>query len=472
MKLLNSSARLCVPAILGGLFVCALIGNGSQAFAAGVTSLPIADANRVDRTQPLTPLADDSLQKTEQWVTVEGRAEMTSGRSVARKQALLDAYRQAINAGGSIEIGEFSQLRNFKEVVDLVTKRVHGYIKGYEILAEGPDSKDKNIYMVAIRALVVDGLDQLSAGDEGLKQFVALIGSPKVLFVLATEAERTLDTTAAGYTASQNEQIDLEVVQGDTQVRLHRDQNSADSMGMNDQPNDIEDFQVSSAEQEMANHFRQVGYEVLTSDDVLNSGFIEMEDLRLARKGLGAYAAKIGRVVNADIVISGVVKYRVSAVNGNTDIGAHLGTVNLTSKAILPGSGRVLHVSTNRQKYMSVQTSSALMAREESLARASQIAADELKWEVPKLLAQETRDIEVTLSNISYDQSNNVRLFLNQLAGIDSVYMAGWKDKQSKYTVKCIYTGPREHDLVESLQNKFKQLNITELGNYQIVAGF
>lgn len=435
--------------------------------AGGVKSLPLGQAHRVDRVQPLSNNDPVVKEKSEQWVTVEGRSPLSSGERVARKQALLDAYRRAINEGGSIEIGEFSQLRNFKDVVDLVTKRSHGYIKQYEILADGIDTNDPNSYMVAIRALVVDSLDPQKSDDEALLQFVSLIGSPKVLFVLATEDEKE-DEAAYSERHDRNEKVQLEVVHQDTKVSIRQSSKENLSATSSAAQNAEEVFQASSTEHEMAQHFRKAGYEVLTSDDVLSTGFLDIGDLDKARQGLGSYAAKVGRYVNADIVISGVIKYRVSSMNGGTDIGAHLGTVNLTAKAILPGSGRVLHVTTNRQRHMSVQDGSALLAREQALARAAKIAADELKWEVPQLLAKETRDTEIQFNNISYEQSNALRKYLADLEGVESIYMAGWKSKQALITVKSVFTGPRENDLVGALQQRFANLKVVEVGNYRV----
>lgn len=447
--------------LLTALFFPAII------MAGGVKSLPVGQAPRVTKVQPLA-VEDDTKNSnpTEQWVTVEGRSPMISGERVARKQALLDAYRRAINEGGSIEIGEFSQLRNFKDVVDLVTKRSHGYIKQYKILADGVDSSAPQTYMVAIRALVVDGLSQQEHDDDALLQFVSLIGSPKVLFILAAKEEKsTADSTAAN---GQSEKIEFEVVHQDTEVRIHQSNQNTSTSATTTETLADDSFAVSTAEHEMAQHFRNAGYEVLTSDDVLDTGFIDMTDLGKARQGLGSYAAKIGRYVNADIVISGVIKYQISSVDGGTDIGAHLGTVNLTAKAILPSSGRVLHVTTNRQRHMSVQDSSTLLAREEALSRSAKIAADELKWEIPQLLAQETRDTKIYFENISYEQSNTLRKYLATLEGVESIYMAGWKNNQTQITVKSVFTGPRESDLIEALQRRYTQMRIVEVGNYRV----
>ncbi|MBF0471533.1 MAG: hypothetical protein HQL48_09165 [Gammaproteobacteria bacterium] len=413
----------------------------SPSVAAGVRPLAVGDAPKVQRVVPLSADGGETVG-SEQWVTAEGRSDMRSGAKVARKQALLNAYRNAISQGGSIEISEFSQLRNFRDVVDMVTKRTHGFIREYEILTDGPDANDGDKYLVAIRALVVDKLEPEKKGDDGLAQFVAMIGSPKVLFILSESGEGDQKST------------------------------QLDTIDVGSGVSGYDSLQVSSAEQEMAKRFRQSGYEVVTADDVLQSGFVTLDEIHNARKGLATFATKVGRAADADVVISGVVKYRVSIMSGGTDVQGQLGAVNLTAKAIMPGSGRVLHVVTNRQKYMSLQAASALLAREESLARSAKIAADELKWEIPKLLAQESREVGLTVSQVSYNQADDLRSYLLGLSGVEGVTMAGWKNSQAKYTVKCIYTGPRERDLVELLGNKYQKFTITEVSPYQIAGSF
>lgn len=462
----RSLHRVTVRAVLYVNLAILTILILATATPADVTPLPVGSAPRVGTVQPLSVNPTASIEKTEQWVTVEGRSPLTSGKRVARKQALLDAYRRAINAGGSIEIGEFSQLRNFKDVVDLVTKRSHGYIKQYEILADDIDSKDPDTYMVAIRALVVDGLSPQEHNDEALLQFVSLIGSPKVLFVLASENEQNATDSAS---SAAQEQSELEVTHQGTEIKIYQTSEKTSSTTMAGEHIAVNaTFQVSSAEHEMAQQFRNAGYEVLTSDDILSTGFVNADDLSKARQGLGFYAAKVGRYVNADIVISGAIKYQVASMNGGTDVGAHLGTVSLTAKAILPGSGQVLHVTSSRQRHMTLLDSGAMLAREEAMARASKIAADELKWKIPQLLAQETRDIKIEFNNISYEQSDKLRKYLMTLEGVESVYMAGWKDKQTQITVKCVFTGPRENDLIEALQNRYTKMRIVEAGNYRV----
>lgn len=406
-----------------------------------------------------------------QWVIVEGRADMAAGVEVARKQALLAAYRQAINVGGSIEVGEFSQLINYREIADIVTKRSHGFIKAYETLFEGPESGNEGVFMVAIRAFVVDNLDVSQSDDDALTQFVTLIGSPKVLFILSQRRERG----SGGYGSYGSlDEVDLDLVQGDTELRLSRRAQvlSEESMPYPDEDSDV--YDVHSAEQFLAEHFRDVGYEVVTSDDIFRTGFVDDEELQKAREGIGSYAARVGKSVDADIVIAGDIRYQVSGAGAGvgTDFGGVLGTVSLTAKAIVPSSGKVLGVASHRERYMSVAQSSELVAREESLARASKTAADELKWEIPSLLARETRDVALELTNISYRDAESTQRFLSGLPGIDKVAMHGWSDNRSSYVVSSQFTGPRERDVVGALAQEFDNFEVIEVGYYKVVGTF
>lgn len=444
------------------LIASMLFSTVSYSYAGRVTPLPIPGGSSMSQARGVIPLEiSDPTPAQGKWVMVEGYSNLSAGTEVARKQALLDAYRRAINTGGSIEIGEFSQLRNFKDVVDVITKRAHGFIKEYELLAEGPDTNRANTYMVAIKALVVDKLDRNETGEEGLAQFVSLIGSPKVLFILS---EKNRSRSAAGLNAQASS--NLEIQHNGTSVSISESSTTGISNSFNHPQED-----TSTSEHIMAEEFRRVGYEVITSDDVLQSGFVTQSSIDKARRGLGSYAAEVGKSVGADIVISGVVKYQVSSAgSGGTDVsGAQMGTVSLTSKAILPSNGRVLHVSTRRQGYMSVQYASQLLAQEEAISKAARFAGNELMWQIPKLLSEQTQDVALSLKNTSYQSAEDVRRYLSGLNGVEQVLMLGWKNGLAKYQVKSVFTGPREGDIVQALSGKYSKFSVDEVSYFNVV---
>jgi hypothetical protein len=414
-------------------FIILVLLLPSISVAGSVESLPLGDASVVDGKYPAKDSAR-SAAPMEAWVTVEASASMKSGESVARKTALMSAYRKAINKGGTIEVSEFSQLRNFKDVIDVVTKRTHGYIKEHKVISEGVDENDANKYIVKLQALVVDRFDNGKANDQAIHQLVDLIGNPRVLFLLAESK-----------------------VDGSNVSSVLRSDGAQD------------DGQTT-AEHVMAKAFKEVGYEILTSDDIAQHESVGASELMSAQKGAGSVAAKIGRLVNADIVVAGKVRFQTRVVSGaGTDVNASMGNVSLSAKVVLPGNGKVLAVTTKRQRFMSLQGNSSLAAKENSIAKAAKKAANELKWSVPNILANETRDIEIVVNKASFSNSDKLRLYLSKLQGVEKILSGNWSKKTSSYTVKSVLTGPRETDLARLITKKFNGLDVESIQNYKVV---
>lgn len=455
----------CNAVILALLSLLAFMPASAQ-----VIGLPIVGSESAERVTPLHPTrSKESGPQESRSVVVEGRASLNAGQDVARRQALLDAYRRAVGAGGSIEIGEFSQLRNFRDVVDIVTKRTHGFITHYEILAEGRATDRSNTYFVAIRAEVVDRLE--TRDDDVLAQMVAMIGSPKVLFMLAAYDE----SPSAGGTeqaSSHRESVDLQLRQGDVEVSLRRDAQQRGDAAVA-VPGSAGRGSAQTVEHELARRFRDVGYRVLTSDDVRAGFALSAEVLQRARQGMGADAAEVGRLAGADVVVAGTIRYRVSATSGGgTDLEPILGTVSLNAKAIIPSSGRVLGVATIRERYMAVRHADPLLAREESSARAARNAADALKWEIPQVLADEPRLIRIRINGIAYAEADSMRRFFAGLPGIEGVRMLGWKDESSEFDILSIFTGPREGELFRAMQEHYPNIRMVRMESYDLTVAF
>jgi len=360
-----------------------------------------------------------NLFANENWVTVDGYAPFSAGKLLARRQALVEAYRQAINAGGIIEVKSTSQASNFSMVADVVKTRTHGYIKSYEVISEGADQHDSSLYKITIKARVVNSPD--SGQEKSLASFLGIIGVPKVLFLIS-EAN-----------------------------------------------NDIE---LSSVESYMAESFRKVGYEVLTADDVKINKEINELLLKKARSGHGISAAKIARSTNADIVVTGKLTIQMSQMSGGTDITANLGNVSLNVKAIIPGNGKVVDVVNARDRFMSVQQSSQMIAKEKAIAKTAKSITEKLKWNIPKYLSQQPRDITLKISNFSFENTDEIKLLLSKIEGINTVELDNWHDKVGLFTVSSSYTGPQEKDILNVIKRRYSTARIVNFQKYFLAISF
>ena len=427
----------------------------------GAPDQPQVAEQRPSRPRPARPRPPaPGSAESGGWMVAEGTATLHAGIATARKQALLAASLQAIDANADRETGtEAGATRTFRveRIADAVAGRAQGFIKQYAILQEGPTA-DGEAYAVRIQALVEEIKPE--QGLDAIRQFVTLIGVPKVLFILSERADgATVPSEAAD--------LNLELEQGDLKVTLSRQSGDGADAG------DGDFHRISSAEQFMAQRFREAGYEVVTADDVYRTGFVDDDELRLARRGIGSFAARIGRAADADLVIVGDARYEVNQLDtASSDLAGQLGFVALNVKALVPGSGRVLTVTSRRERYLAIQTPSALAAREEALARASHAAADELKWQASSLLMRETRDVSLEIKNVSFRDAERAKSFLAALPGIAGVRMDGWRDEVSRYMVASQYAGPNEYDLAGALEREFDAFDIVEIGHYKVVGSF
>ncbi len=360
------------------------------------------------------------------WVTVTGLGNLSSGKDVAKRSALLAAYRKAVNEGGSVEITEFSQLRNFKDVVDIVTKKSRGVIKSYTVENEGIDVKDSDYYQVTIKALVVDKTDVSADDSEELRQFVTMIGSPRILIVVGEQEVNNNDWSKS---PSQN-----------------------------------------TVEEVIASQFNQVGFQVATSADLIGKKGVDSQTINLARQGISVYAEKLGKIAKADLVVTGLAEYQLSAMNGGTDVSAKLGVAGLSAKVFIPGVGRVLHISNSSQRYMSVQAGLDNSAKAKSISQAAKIVGEDLRKAVPDILAKETRDIQITIKKIDYAKAQSIVEYIKGLEGVDDIELVNWnKGDGAEYKVKNAFTGPREQDYAKLITSKFKNIKVESLNSYSLV---
>ena len=430
---------------------------------AQVIPLPVGGDSGATRVPTVRPLQADPPAAGEQTVVVEGRANLSAGVDVARRQALLDAYRRAVNIGGSTEVAEFSQVRNFRDVVDIVTKRSHGWIRAHEVLAEGPVADNPLLYRVAIRAVVVDRLDEQR--DDVLRQMVLMAGSPKILFLLASQ-----DASPRASSSASGDSLDVRIERSDMAVSVSQ---RAASSSVDGTHGGADPAHARSVEHMLAREFAEVGYRVITSDDVSGMHGVTHDMVERARRGDGADAARIGRLAGADVVIVGTVRYSVSAMSGGgTDLNAQMGAIGISARAVLPSSGKVLAVASTQQRRMVVRHADPFLAREESTARAARTAADELKWKIPQVLADEPRMIRVTANQVTYEQADVIRRHFAELSGIERVNMLGWKDGSAHYELMSVFTGPTEDEIFRSMKSRFALARMVEIEKYRFVVAF
>ena len=370
---------------------------------------------------PKLEIKEKSFATKEQkckWVESKGVSDLKKGLYLAKKRALMDAYRNAVSQGVGVKIENFSKLemsKSFSKVYDVITKESGGFIKNYEVL--GGFKKD-GLYNIEIKACVVKSKKDLK---DGLRLFVKLIGSPKVLVVI--------------------------------------DQNGKNGK-----------IDVKSIELELAKELKSYGFDLSLADDFANRDLTDEENILNARESVGGSAIKFARDVGADLLISGKVEYetRKSQVSSAKGIKV-FATINL--KVLMPGSGKSVALF-SKQSQDFLLDGNSLIARDVIFKKLSKQIAKEVALQIPKYLLDEEREIEIVLQNIKYSDLRKIKRILSNQLEVKRVKSVGKYKKVSKrkgearVILVSSYLGVTVDDILDILDENGYNFEVEEATDY------
>lgn len=367
------------------------------------------------KEKEIVPLTEKLLseEKVAQKVLATGSAEIIHGDTErARREALLNAYRFAVNTGVGVEIGELFVMKNFEEFTDVIVKQSRGYIKSYKILSEGVDEDEPGQYSVVIEAEVREGNMWQDKDYIALKLYLEVIDNPKILILLSD----------IGGSSSQS--ISEAIAPGPAEI-------------------------------ELAKVFHDSGYVVLTADDIMigdlsgksvedwlkhrspgkvSSGqkAISEEELLQARKGYTAMAREVGRKAGADIIICGTIKITAESLYG-----AGPNKVQAASyvKAVVCSTGQAIVIDTYK---VTDRAETYESARAGSIEKVAKSVGEDLIWRIPEVLAKNEKILTLKIKNATLRQVSSLREAIKKLPGVESVIMGTWErepDMESRGTI-------------------------------------
>lgn len=385
----------------------------------------------------VTPLTQELLTQEEgvKRVPVTGSAAILGGNvQRAKKGALLEAYRIAVNTMMGVEIESLTMVKNCEEFTSLVVEKSRGYIRSYKILSEDIDEKSQ-IYTVIIEAEVVEGNNMRDNKDEiALRAYLELIENPVLIILLSDRGTGVPSGTLSGA-----------VSPGVVEIAL-------------------------------AKRFQDVGYAILTADDLFVGDFstgpvqdwlkhrstgnarfqsekISEEELLQAREGYTAMARQVGRKSGADLVICGIIK-----VAGGPVYGAGTNRMSVTSyvKTVVCSTGQVLNINIKRIVDASYDNLPQKLA---------EVVGEELMWQIPKALTQNAKELKITLTNATLDDVAVVEKTLRERKDIESIIMSSWNREKGKpdrgrvdFTITTSFLGPTAERIYEDLVGKTGQV--------------
>jgi hypothetical protein len=319
-------------------------------------------------------------------IRAQGTASIYGGNAErARLAALRSAYAEAVRVGSGRKIGGLLFAEDLKQVSDIMMNRSRGAVRTYRIREEGLKDNNPGQYIVTIEAEVLKEASDNAADSEGIRQFVELLGNPKVLIIVPAVLHASTGSNAGG-AALPEEQKTL----------------------------------MQSAEAAVAQVFTTYGYQVVTSDDLLAQGYVNPDMLLKQMESTAESVSdvlKIARAVGADMVLLGAIRTSRSLI---TPAGVPMVMISAetSAKAVSPVTGKTI------QAFHYNDRSSApdeLRAYSDCLDKAAHNLAHALALKIPGMLAAATRETRLTIHGADMRTADKIRSLLAGSSGIAEV---------------------------------------------------
>lgn len=316
-----------------------------------------------------------SISHSEDYVIIEstGTSAITSNNvSLARDAAVADALRKAVEQAVGTLVSADTLVENFQVIDDSVYTNSQGYVKSYSIISE---AQSAGTYEVRVRSVVATGDLSGDLGALGLLQKKA--ERPRVLFMVAEKGPGQSDY---GFWWSRGEQAS----------------------------------EISAAEAALKEAFLAKGFNVV---DMPGSRGVAGLEGSPGAELTGDAAARIGKALNAEIVVFGKVFVEEGPATGATTVVTYL--ADMTAQAVRVDDGVVLASSRGRgiSRHISSVTGNA-----EAVGRAAAIVAEGLtvqiaeRWVLPQT-------IRITLKGMDYEKAVEFKRFLKtRVRGVEAIY--------------------------------------------------
>lgn len=327
-----------------------------------------------------------SISRSDGPVTIEsvGTAAITKNNAAgARDAAIADALRKSVEQAVGTLVAADTLVENFQVIEDSVYTNSQGYVKNYSIISE---ARSADTYEVRVRATVATGD---LAGDLGALGLLARRAErPRVLFMVAEK----------GFGKS------------DYDFWWDKDDKA---------------LEISAAEAALKEAFLSRGFNVV---DVPGSrGLTGAAGADLD----GESAARMGKALNAEVVVFGKVFVEQGPSSGATTVVTYL--ADMTAQAVRVDDGAVLASQKGRgiSRHISVATGSG-----EAVGRAAAIVAEGLakqiaaKWAGPQT-------IRITLKGMEYEKAVEFKHFLKtRVRGVEAIYQRRHADGETALDVE------------------------------------
>jgi hypothetical protein len=293
----------------------------------------------------------------------------SSGPASARDAAIADALRKAVEQAAGTLVAADTLVENFQVLEDSVYTKSQGFVKSYSIISEGQQA---GLYVVSVRAAVATG--SLAGDLDALGLLQKKAERPRVLFMVA---EKGFATSEYDYW-------------WDNEGRMRR---------------------MSASEAALKQAFLSKGFNVVDGRSV--EGLLGP----LGPDVTGQDAARLGRALDAEVVVFGKVFIEEGPSSGATSIVTYL--ADMTAEAVRADGWVVLASQKGRgiSRHISAVTGSG-----EAVGRAAAIVAEGLATQIAEKWAG-PQTIRITLKGMDYEKAVEFKRFLKtRVRGIEAIY--------------------------------------------------
>ncbi len=316
----------------------------------------------------LLPVAASS----EEQMTIDstGTASISpGGPASARDAAIADALRKAVEQAAGTLVASDTLVENFQVLEDSVYTKSQGFVKSYSIISEGQQA---GLYEVSVKAVVATGA--LAGGLDALGLLQKKAERPRVLFMVAEK----------GFALSEYDYW------WNNEGRMRR---------------------ISATDAALKQAFISKGFNVVDGRAI--DGLLGPIGVDVTEQD----AARMGRALDAEVVVFGKVFIEEGPSSGATSIVTYM--ADMTAEAARVDDGVVLASQKGRgiSRHISAVTGSG-----EAVSRAAAIVAEGLTTQIAEKWAG-PQTIRITLKGMDYGKAVEFKRFLKtRVRGIEAIY--------------------------------------------------
>ena len=328
-------------------------------------------------------------------VIVEGMSEVSNGDLVqAKDMAQENALRNAVEQAVGVTIDAETKTENHELIEDSIYSQSRGYVSEYDII----DSRSEgDIFFIEIRAVVKE--DILEDDLDDLDLVIHRAGDPRIMVIIPNEEYR--------------------------QRRWNRTRDISDP----------------AAESAITQKLLEAGFRLIDQNQIEEAR--DSEKIRRAVAGDAEAIHEIRVEYDADLLITGEAVTEFS----EEIQGFYSYRASLNAQVVNTDTAEIVATHGLNQSGADVTETAAA---KDSLASAGEKMGDYLLDVIPEAISDVERSVQISVSNVSFSEVNELEDKLKEMRFIDAVYMRDFSASSARFDLN---TSLRPNQLARELDS-------------------